>query len=164
MKQKFGSFSDAIRYGATLRPQAFGAYTRGHSTCAWGAGLEALLGRPLTIEECLSEEGLKKIIADTALWSRFAYLRTKVPSPCGCVRVEGFQNRDYSPNTSKSIANMIVHLNNEHEWSREQIADWLQSEEDKLGFVTISVTEESEALRNLTQELSDLGEVLKVSV
>ena len=36
-----------------------------------------------------------------------------------------------------SIAGIVAHLNDNHRWTREEIADWLQSEEDKLGFETV---------------------------
>jgi hypothetical protein len=34
-------------------------------------------------------------------------------------------------------------LNDEHKWTREQIADWLEKEEEKLGFITIVEAESS---------------------
>jgi hypothetical protein len=61
----------------------------------------------------------------------------------------------------KRLGAIVAHLNDSHWWSREAIADWLQGEEDKLGFVTLSVTEESQATLNLKSELSELGEVLQ---
>jgi hypothetical protein len=35
------TLSEAIRLGAMLKPQAFGDYTDGRGTCAWGAASEA---------------------------------------------------------------------------------------------------------------------------
>jgi hypothetical protein len=34
-----------------------------------------------------------------------------------------------------------MHLNDHHKWTREQIADWLELEEEKLGYVTIAEPE-----------------------
>jgi hypothetical protein len=43
-------------------------------------------------------------------------LKVDVPCPCEC---------DYS--TSKTIRWSIIHLNDQHKWTREQVADWLET-------------------------------------
>lgn len=112
---KYGSFSDAIRVGAELRPQAFDRYFGNGGSCAYGAALEAITGKE-----------------DADPWGAveaFGYLLNQGSScPAGCDQPEPFV----------SIAAIIFHLNDDHRWAREQIADWLQSEEDKLGYVTIT--------------------------
>jgi hypothetical protein len=135
----FCCFSEAIREGAKLRPQGFGELHANGASCAIGAGREAIYGTTEGEQEHYDQ-----------IRALFPYLQTRASCPACPLRL--------------SLFIVAYHLNDDHRWTREQIADWLQSEEDKLGFVTISETEESEALRNLTQELSDLGEVLKVTV
>jgi len=134
----FCSFSEAIREGAKIRPQAFFGYVRGGGTCALGAGLEAILDRPLSADECATKEGLRSIVQAADFWNRYHYLRTETVAPCDCRVVSGFREWGGGDNTSTRLDNLIVHLNNDHKWTREQIADWLESEEEKLGFVTIS--------------------------
>jgi hypothetical protein len=46
---------------------------------------------------------------------------------------------------------MIWHLNDHHGWTREQIADWLYSEEEKLGFVTLV---EAEPFNEMSPKIS----------
>lgn len=138
-------FSEAIREGAKLRPQAFNGYARDGGTCAIGAGLEAMLERPLQIEDCLTEGGLRSVLKETCFWDTFAYLHNVAAAPCGCAEPIGFQTWDRKSDVTESrLDNIIVHLNNEHHWTREAIADWLEQEENKLGFVTV-VESESES-------------------
>src|SRR5687767_14918938 len=143
MKKQFGSFSDAIRYGATLRPQGEGgtsAQAAVGRSCAILAGAEAMTGT-LWID------------GDYQLVKRaFPYLLNPAECPQHCQ--DGIS---YKP----KLLDVLYHLNDEHKWTREAIADWLQEREDELGFVTISVTEESQATLNLKAELSELGETLK---
>ncbi len=62
-------------------------------------------------------------------------MNTSVPCPVvGCIMCDPPAVIDF----------IIRHLNDQHEWTREQIADWLYAEEEKLGFVTVI---ESEALK-----------------
>jgi hypothetical protein len=50
---------------------------------------------------------------------------------------------------------VIFHLNDDHLWTREQIADWLESEEEKLGFITLTETE-SQTESKVLSESKDL--------
>ena len=98
--------SDAIRLGAMLKPQAFGDFTDGVGTCAFGAANEAL-GRPADHE-----------IVDE--WA--ALCRAESCCPCCGQRPGSLVLDDYElPNT----AALIVHLNDDHVWTREAIADWV---------------------------------------
>lgn len=120
----FCSFSEAIREGAKLRPQAFDdpdEKTRNGNSCAIEAGLEAIRGRYRRADS----DSVYNFI--TLL---FPYLdnRTKCPaSECGGGRFAYIG----------SLRMLIWHLNDTHKWTREAIADWLESEEEKLGFVTV---------------------------
>lgn len=125
IKTHYASFSEAIREGAKLRPQAFGRLFTAQKSCALGAGVESLFGGlPPSAERynCLHE-----------MLRVYPYL-IGVDADCpreslGCGHV------------GHPIHSQISHLNDEHGWSREQIADWLETEEEKLGYVTLIETE-----------------------
>jgi hypothetical protein len=136
------TFSEAIREGAKIGQQAFGVYkSYDGSTCAIGAGLEAILERELTVDECLTTSGLLSIVRTTEFWDHYAYLRTTADSPCGCAEPSGMTDFNHRVIRSNSLDNIVVHLNNDHYWTRERIADWLEAEEEKLGFVLLSEEE-----------------------
>jgi hypothetical protein len=155
-------FSEAIREGAKLTPlQAFHAFFQENATCAVGAAIHASYERPLTHAD-VTLSGLREFC-----WAnpQFKYLtKTFVAPPCGCQGeledgcIDGTSGRREK---RAHLNNIIVHLNNHHHWTREKIADWLQGEEDKLGFVTLSVTEESQYTLNLKAVLAELGETLQ---
>jgi hypothetical protein len=100
--------ASAIRAGAARRPdQAFGDYFVGNrASCALGAAYEGMyrLARDM--------DG-KRPTKD--LTSFFDCLEGIVR---GCP-IEGCKKR-------LLLSAMIVHLNDHHEWSREQIATWLE--------------------------------------
>ena len=109
MPKQYCCFSEAIRDGAKLRPQAYGAH-RGYASCALEAGIEAIGG-----EFAWSDKA--------QLCERFPYMRTVVTAP-------PFRSRI-------SLFDACWQLNDCEKWTREQIADWLFVEEEKLGFVTL---------------------------
>lgn len=129
IKKHFCSFSEAIREGAKLRPQLFGysypSQFEARGTCAIGAGIEASYGY----------KALDDSFAGNLSWELFPYLASTGGCPVPACNVRG---------NWCSLYFTIVHLNDSHEWTREAIADWLETEEEKLGYVTL--TEESEAL------------------
>jgi hypothetical protein len=98
--------SEAIEMGSMLGKQVFGGYGSEYTgTCALGAaalaaGLRRGDGTPLLAK-------LDKI---------FPILNKGVESPCCC-----FDGQKHS------IACIIPHLNDYHEWTREQIARWVRS-------------------------------------
>ncbi len=92
--------SEAIRLGATLRPQGFGAFNTDEGTCAIGAAFNAI-GKDAEIEQV--EE-----------WNDLILHRFECPV---CDR------RAHST---------IVHLNDFHRWTREQIASWVESIEARI--------------------------------
>lgn len=99
--------SEAIRLGAMLRPQAFGVSFDGVGTCAWGAADEAM--------------GVKV----HPQMSRYPNCGTRRPewswTACGMVScpVCGV------PYVASSI--ISLHLNDFHKWTRERIADWVET-------------------------------------
>jgi len=100
--------ASAIRAGASRRPeQAFGDYFIGRrASCALGAAYE----------------GMYRLAADMGGQRPTRDLTNFFDCLEGIVRacpVEGCKKR-------LLLSAMIVHLNDHHEWSREQIADWLE--------------------------------------
>jgi len=100
--------ASAIRAGAKRRPdQAFGDYFVGRrASCALGAAYEG-------IYRLAEDMGGKRPTRD--LVGFFDCLEGSVRS----CPVEGCKKR-------LLLSAMIVHLNDHHEWSREQIAAWLE--------------------------------------
>jgi hypothetical protein len=94
--------SEAIRLGAMMRPQAFSCYTDGIGTCVWGAANEAI-GLPAN-HGFFETEG-EWSVADQA--SRCPIAK--------CVR------------RFRVVSSIIQHLNDEHRWTREKIADWVET-------------------------------------
>jgi hypothetical protein len=98
-----------IRNGAERRPdQAFGDYYEGQSaSCALGAAYEAMYRLPRTVAGTHPTRDLD--------WF-FDCLDTVKPCPGG-----NCKKRIY-------LAALIVHLNDDHRWSRERIATWLEDQ------------------------------------
>jgi len=98
-----------IRHGAEKRPeQAFGEYYTGkNASCALGAAYEAMYRLP-------AEPGKTHPPRDLD-WFFDCLDRVK---PCPA---DGCKKRI-------SLASILVHLNDDHRWSREQIAEWLDRE------------------------------------
>jgi hypothetical protein len=95
-----------IREGMKRRPeQAFGDYYQGtNASCALGAAYEAMYRLP-------QEAGGQHPTRDLDWF--FDCLDTVKPCPG-----EGCKKRIY-------LAALLVHLNDDHRWTREQIAEWL---------------------------------------
>ena len=101
------ALADAIRNGADRRPeQAFGDYLHGrHASCALGAAYEGMYRLPDDMEGRRPTKDLEAF---------FDCLEGTV-RPCpgeGCRKVI-------------TLAALIVHLNDTHRWTREQIAAWV---------------------------------------
>ena len=99
-----------IRAGAEKRPeQAYGDYYRGKSaSCALGAAYEGMYRLPTNAEGTRPTKDLE--------WF-FDCLE-------GSVRACPGGNDCHK---KLSLAAIMVHLNDDHKWSREQIAQWLES-------------------------------------
>lgn len=92
--------SEAIRLGAMLKPQAFGEYNTGNTTCALGAAMDASNLR------CSEELHV--------LWSW----------------IDGTAMCPACADGERHIGHIIAaHLNDRHRWTREQIADWVATVE-----------------------------------
>jgi hypothetical protein len=117
--KNFCSFSEAIREGAKLRPQYFGSATNFErtATCAWGAGIEAIIETLAVVA-----------FVNFNPYGLYPYLCQVVSACPACGQ-------------RKPLGILIFHLNDGHSWGREAIADWLESEEEKLGFITLVESE-----------------------
>lgn len=101
--------ADAMERGARNRPQAFGSYfTWDGKSCALGAAFEGVHRLPDLVGSL--HPNLER------LWHCLEYVVRRCPIGC----------RKRLP-----LAAMIVHLNDDHQWSREAIADWLRQNGDE---------------------------------
>lgn len=102
----------AIRLGAARRPQCFGSYfdERGGS-CALGAAYDGMYELPRQARE--PGEIVPRHL------ERLFHCLEDVVKRCP-ERIEGAACRKRLP-----LGAMIVHLNDDHGWTREQIAEWL---------------------------------------
>lgn len=105
--------ADFIRDGMKRRPdQAFGDYYQGKSaSCALGAAYEAMYRLPADVS---GEHPTRDLD-----WF-FDCLDTVKKCP-----VDGCKKRIF-------LAALIVHLNDDHRWSREQIAEWLSGATNRV--------------------------------
>lgn len=107
--------SEAIRLGSMLKPQAFGSYRADGGTCAMGAAIDAIGG----LVAGKSDE----------VWPIVA----QGPAVCPeCADVIHRHHHPYNPYVvvCNPTGAMIIHLNDDHRWTRERIADWVQTIED----------------------------------
>lgn len=95
------TLSEAMRLGAMVTPQAFGLLRDGEGTCALGAAYVAV--------------GLLKAscCGIATAHARFPVLATEATCPlCGYIR---------------ELDSIVAHLNDDHYWTREQIADFVET-------------------------------------
>jgi hypothetical protein len=116
--------SEAIRLGAMLRPQCFGRTFADKKSCAMGAAYEAVAGMK-TLPNYLP-----------SIWSflaeRFPVLKISASCPqCSWTPIPVY------------LVDVIVHLNDSHHWTREQIAAYVSENFEQLEFPT---AEESPAV------------------
>lgn len=110
--------SESIRLGALIRPQAFGhTFVEGKS-CALAAALEASGVKP------------EDLVATFAVspWHLWDISSNKSVGQVSCPLCgEAFQ---------VGVVSMVVHLNDDHKWTREKIADWVEGIEDLFSALT----------------------------
>lgn len=121
MQKQYACFSAAIRDGAKLGPQCLAYYFDDGATCAVGAGLTAVFAGDLSPDDI-------EMLDECDLLPLFPYLG-EVRDSLACSECES---------ATGTLLNTIYHLNDDHRWTRERIADWLYDEEEKLGFVTLT--------------------------
>lgn len=107
--------SEAIRLGAMLRPQGFGHLFSHGKSCALGAAKEAIgmKGKRAKAGEGNGWQGFD-------FYAYWPWLRSRVRHP---VTEYGF--------TEENAFWVVMHLNDHLHWSRERIADWVESVEPK---------------------------------
>lgn len=109
--------SEAIRLGAMLRPQTYEKLFGDGKSCAMGAVLEA--SGVLAYGQALDfPQGQKCELM-------FPILATKVLLP------EDVSPWPHHPLYEIRVWNAVVFLNNNRRWTREQIADWVETLEAK---------------------------------
>lgn len=94
--------SEAIRLGAMIRPQGSGVYFSLGRSCALGAAFEACGATAYDEGFATSGDYL------------FSILRMWAPCPA-CVY------------DHHRLGFVVTHLNDHHGWTREQIADWVET-------------------------------------
>jgi len=102
--------SEAIRLGCVLRPQAWGCYLSERGSCALGAACEAV-----GVMAVDGNEPDYSLIAPFPLIATFPILDVKFLHPES-------QEREPIP-----LLSIIVSLNDTFIWTRERIADWVQT-------------------------------------
>jgi hypothetical protein len=123
--------SDAILDGARLRPQAHYSYCdpRGR-TCALGAANHAITG--------IAENGICGLVSNESLCRILNELATCPVPDCAHLK----KDRQYP------LEAIIPHLNDTHAWTREQIAGFVTTIEERLGLVEIISTVEVDVTHN----------------
>jgi hypothetical protein len=108
------TLSEAIKLGATLRPQAFGGLFKtpihsveGIGSCALGAAYEATFGK--------TQPAARQFDVYAALSDQYPLL--DAPARCAECGLE------------RTVEGVISHLNDVHFYTREAIAAWVATQE-----------------------------------
>lgn len=106
-------FSEAIRLGAMLKPQGFRSIAANERTCAFGAAYEAvgILTAFLGTKDYDRRRDL--------VYGAFPII-PKLPHKCFVCRAFALPD-----------GVIVTHLNDQHRWTREQIADWIEKIEQQ---------------------------------
>jgi hypothetical protein len=106
--------SDAIRKGSKLNPQGFGTlkFSMDGRTCALGAALDG-------IEYAFDPSALHM----KAIRKSWPEVMNKAVCPCHKEKPKKFPDCG----VPDSLSHIIVHLNDDHKWTREAIAEWIDS-------------------------------------
>ena len=117
MSDKIKTLSQAIRLGATFRPQTYGNFCDVIGSCAFGAAFEAV-GVEIEREKQPWPE-FKRVMTERG-WKEIVKREMRCPD---CGDFHGLGSKHF-----KTLYAVIVELNNYHFWTREQIADWLEAQ------------------------------------
>jgi hypothetical protein len=110
--------SEAIRLGAMLKPQTSGVFYRAGKTCANGAALDAIGALDIAANPYCGSRNER-------LKAEFPLVRTLIPRCPVCFY-------------TSLLEWVIVHLNDDHRWTREQIADWVATVESAISRDVVS--------------------------
>ena len=106
--------SEAIRLGGMQWPQGFDGYMDRETRCAL-AGASDVAGIAGTRIRSSSD----RVSVDYgAMLDRFPILGTKHLSGCAC---------EHWNVTPEPLQDIIIHFNDRHQWTRERIADWVET-------------------------------------
>lgn len=108
--------SEAIRLGAMLKPQHYKYLRSGGKSCALGAACDAV---------GIKQEG-DADVSMHALFVEFQFLHAKANCPA-CYAALGVWRR--LRGHEYDVEDVIIHLNDDHKWTRERIADWVATVE-----------------------------------
>ena len=111
---------EAIISGARKRPQAFGGIfdARTGGSDPFGAALDAVIG--FQVPDDLSEDRYLRMLA-----TRFPEILNGGERVCpACGRTS---------TTADALAVIAIHLNDDHRWSREEIARFVEGSRGRLG-------------------------------
>jgi hypothetical protein len=103
MADKLKSFSDAIKLGATFKPQCFEMFAINGKSCALQAAAEAM-----------GFENGHLAYGANEFSKRFPAVNKWIQCPCNCTM-------------RTNAVNMTMHLNDAHHWKRERIAAFLKT-------------------------------------
>ena len=105
--------SEAILFGAIASPQSSYGVADEPRACALHAAADALDINPL----------FDDLTRFAVLMVRFSLLGDEHPCPaCSWMRSHW---RRYL-NKERIVEDVVIHLNNDHRWTRERIADWIR--------------------------------------
>lgn len=119
--------SEAMRLGAALRPQGFRNVFAGGKSCAIGAAAEAV--------------GIIDISQDnTYVEGARAPDEWKTLCKAKAICPECLTHADYF-----DVESCVMHLNDSHIWTRERIADWIES---------LEMAQESKAVADVQEAMA----------
>jgi hypothetical protein len=121
--------SEAIRLGAMMKPQGTGRLLRGGRSCALGAALDAvgrLEGQEMPTDRV--DGWLYDVLAQIWPWA----VEAVVVDPCH----QGLH---------LPVVDACWKLNDIQRYTREQVADWVEEQEKRLGIEDAAPVEEPEA-------------------
>jgi len=104
--------SEAIRMNGMMKPQGFGDYSIGsiEAPCAIGGALQSV-----GLQDCLQIGMNYMIVTDVWPWLKLPVSCPVTDCYCGGIQVQAIS--------------LIYHLNDQHRWTRAQIADWVELHE-----------------------------------
>jgi len=118
--------SEAMRIGASWSKQSFGKLKNDDGTCALGSAVEGCFGDKY--KNILFHERIPGLF--------FVYFNEILKYEINCP----YDNCIFKFDTfNKTLEVLIMHLNDTHKLTREQIADWIEKIENKIGFTGVEI-------------------------
>jgi len=117
MRRERMRLSEAMRIGASWSKSIRLVWKRDDGTCALGAAYEGTFG---TIKGALGTHPLEESVRLKAEYRILSRGAAECPVSNMCPK-----------DLTNTVMQMIAHLNDNHDWSREKIADWIETLEPK---------------------------------